>query len=74
MKWMKVDAACSRAGGVHRKTIYAAVATGKLKVARIGAGRNLLFSDVWIDEWLMGSHKDESPATGGTRAGLSERD
>jgi hypothetical protein len=56
MQWLKAaDAAREWCGGVHPKTLYAAVKAGKLKAARIGAGRNLLFSDVWIDEWLQKS-------------------
>jgi len=55
MAWMKVDAARKYAGGVGRKILYKAVAAGHLKAARIGAGRSLLFSDTWIDEWLMAS-------------------
>jgi predicted DNA-binding transcriptional regulator AlpA len=52
MEWLKVDAARAYAGGVSRKTLYAAVQRGELKAARIGAGRNLVFCEPWIDEWL----------------------
>jgi hypothetical protein len=55
MAWMKVDAARKYAGGVGRKVLYKAVASGRLKAARIGAGRSLLFCDTWIDEWLVAS-------------------
>lgn len=55
LRWMRIDEARAYAGGVSRKTLYAAVTTGKLKAARIGAGRNLLFSLAFIDEWLMHS-------------------
>lgn len=55
LRWMRVDEARTYAGGVSRKTLYAAVAAGKLKAARIGAGRNLLFSPAFIDEWLTRS-------------------
>ena len=59
MAWMKVDAARKYAGGVGRKILYKAVAAGQLKAARIGAGRSLLFSDMWIDEWLMAAAREE---------------
>ena len=36
---------------------YQAVKDGKLKAARIGSGRNLLFCREWIDEWLVASAK-----------------
>ena len=63
MVWLKVDEACRYAGGVSRKTLYAAVSKGCLKASRIGAGRNLLFSTEWIDLWLQGAlATDERPA------------
>lgn len=52
MTWLKVDAACAYAGGLDRKTLYAAVRAGDLMVARVGTGRNILFADCWIDDWL----------------------
>jgi excisionase family DNA binding protein len=57
MRWMKIDEARRYAGGVSRKLIYRAVATGSLRAARVGAGRSLLFHDHWIDEWLVESAK-----------------
>jgi hypothetical protein len=53
MRWMKVDAACEHLGGVSAKTLYQAVRNNKCQAARIGAGRNLLFSDVWLDEYAQ---------------------
>jgi excisionase family DNA binding protein len=53
MKWMKVDEARRYAGGVSRKLIYRAVANGRLRAARVGTGRSLLFHDHWIDAWLV---------------------
>ena len=35
-----------------RKALYRAVASGRLRAARIGTGRSLPFSEPWIDEWL----------------------
>ena len=34
------------------KLIYAAVDGGRLRAARIGAGRNLRFRAEWINAWL----------------------
>jgi len=53
MKWMKAALAAAYAGGVSPKVLYAAVRGGQLRAARIGAGRNLLFSEQFIDEWLQ---------------------
>lgn len=56
MTWKKAhEAAQDWAGNVNPKVLYAAVKAGKLKAARIGAGRNLLFCEPWIDEWLQSS-------------------
>ncbi len=52
MSWMKIDAARTYAGGISRKALYRAVASGRLRAARIGTGRSLLFCEPWIDEWL----------------------
>jgi hypothetical protein len=53
--WMKVEAARKYAGGIGRKALYHAVASGQLKVARIGTGRSMLFHQQWIDDWLRAS-------------------
>jgi excisionase family DNA binding protein len=56
MRWLKADEAAREwAGGVSAKTLYAAIRRGNLKAARIGAGRNLLFCEQWVDEWLTAS-------------------
>jgi hypothetical protein len=56
MKWAKADyAAREWAGGISTKTLYAAVRSGRLKAARIGAGRNLLFCEEWTTAWLKDS-------------------
>jgi excisionase family DNA binding protein len=52
-------------GGVGRKTLYKAVASGDLKVARIGAGRSILFCETWIDEWLRASAGAAAQQDGG---------
>jgi excisionase family DNA binding protein len=61
MRWLKVDQAREYAGGVSRKTLYSAVAQDRLKAARVGAGRNLLFCEQWIDEWLRESAEEREP-------------
>jgi excisionase family DNA binding protein len=56
MRWLKVaEAAKEWAGGVSAKTMYAAIRARKLKAARIGAGRNVLVCEAFVDEWLTGS-------------------
>jgi excisionase family DNA binding protein len=49
--WLTVTEASARAK-CSPKTIYRAVASGKLKAARISAGRSLRFHVLWIDAWL----------------------
>jgi len=58
MRWMKIGPACEHAGNLNHKLLYAAVEKGELKVARVGAGRNILFCDLWLDEWLIRSATD----------------
>jgi hypothetical protein len=58
--WKKVPAAAREwCGDISPKLVYAAVKTGKLKAARIGAGRNLLLCEQWCDEWLLSSRTTE---------------
>ena len=52
MMWMKVAAAATYAGGLSKKMLYSAIQQGNLKAARIGAGRNVLLCEDFIDEWL----------------------
>jgi excisionase family DNA binding protein len=58
MRWMKVDEACRHAGNVSRKTLYGAVRARRLKAARVGSGRNLLFAAEWLDDWLRSSSEE----------------
>ena len=51
--WLTVPEAAKRAQ-CGRKTIYAEVRAGRLRVARIGGGRNLRFHTEWVDAWLQG--------------------
>jgi hypothetical protein len=61
MTWKKVPvAARDWAGGCSPKTLYGAIKRGELKAARIGAGRNLLVCEAFVDEWLRASVR-ESP-------------
>ena len=55
MTWVKAGPACAYLGGISTKTLYAAVKRGDLKAARIGAGRNLLFCETWLDEFATES-------------------
>lgn len=69
MRWMKIDEACRYAGGVSRKTLYSAIREGRLQAGRIGAGRNLVVSEMAIDRWLEDSRRnavwsDKKGATG----------
>jgi excisionase family DNA binding protein len=61
MEWKKVpDAARTWAGNTSPKTMYAAIRAGRLKAARIGAGRNVLVCEQHVDEWLMSTVRRES--------------
>lgn len=51
MRWMKIGPACEHLGGISAKTLYAAVRRGDCMAAHIGAGRNLLFSEEWLDAY-----------------------
>lgn len=56
MRWLKApEAAQEWAGGISPKTLYRAVKKKQLRAARIGSGRNLLFCEEWITEWLQRS-------------------
>lgn len=53
MRWLKVQEASREwAGNISPKTMYAAIKAGKLQAARIGAGRNFLVCEQFVDEWL----------------------
>ena len=65
MRWLKAaDAAREWCGGVSPKLLYSAVKTGRLRAARIGAGRNLLFCEVHCTEWLMATVEPTARAGG----------
>ena len=49
--WLTVPQAAKRANG-GRKSIYNAVASGKLRAARLGGRRELRFLAEWVDSWL----------------------
>ena len=50
--WLDVRQAAQHAN-CGRKSIYNAVASGKLKAAKLGGRRELRFLSEWIDEWLL---------------------
>ena len=64
MRWFRCAEAARYAGGISEKVLYRAVREGKLRVARIGAGRNILFAEQWIDEWLQATSADTAASTG----------
>jgi len=75
MHWFKIAVAAVYAGGLAPRTLYAAAQRGDLRVARIGAGRNLLTCDEWVDEWLSASAEERSNGLGSVgRRGKSELD
>jgi hypothetical protein len=56
VRWLKArEAAREWCGGISVKTLYAAHSAGRLKAAKYGAGRNLLFCEQWCDAWLASS-------------------
>ncbi len=61
MVWITITDGAKRAK-LSKRMVYAAAERKELRVARIGAGRNMRTTDAWIDEWLMGC------ATGGREA------
>lgn len=50
--WLTVDQAAERLQ-TSTKTIYRAVASGKLRAARIGGRRSLRFLAQWIDDHAL---------------------
>jgi excisionase family DNA binding protein len=58
---MKAPAAARYLGGISTKTVYAAVRRGELKAARIGAGRNLLFCEEWLDAYASTKAERSQP-------------
>lgn len=51
MRWMKVREACAYLGGISADTLYDATKRGECRVARIGAGRNMLWCEEWLDAY-----------------------
>jgi excisionase family DNA binding protein len=49
--WWTVEQAAKWAQ-VSRKTVYAAVASGRLRAARVSGRRALRFKVEWVDEYL----------------------
>ena len=64
MKWMKATEAAQYCGGISEKLLYSAARNGQLKVARVGAGRNMLFCEEWCDEFLKRSAESQAQAGG----------
>jgi hypothetical protein len=70
---MKIGPACEYAGDVCPKVLYAAVEKQELRVARVGVGRNFLFGDVWIDEWLARCAEKKKPDYKKKRSALKKQ-
>ena len=64
MVWLKVRQAAAYAGNLSERTVYTAIRSGKLRAARIGAGRNVVTSQEWIDTWLGKAGGVAGPALG----------
>jgi hypothetical protein len=62
---MKIASACEYLGGVNPKLLYAAVRRGDCKAARIGAGRNLLFSAEDLDQYAQSTKRSAEPREAG---------
>lgn len=67
MTWLRIDEARKHAGGVSRRLLYDAVRRGELRAARVGRGRNFVFSTEFLDEWLRSKSealvpREETPA------------
>lgn len=54
--WLDVRQAAQHAN-CGRKSIYNAVASGKLRAARLGGRRELRFLAEWVDAWLIETSK-----------------
>ena len=50
-RWMKVGLACEYLGGISAKTLYAATRRGECRAAKIGAGRNYLWCEEFLNEY-----------------------
>ena len=55
--WMKAAKAAEYAGGISVKVLYAAVREKRCEAAHVGAGRNLLWCEAFIDDWLQATVK-----------------
>ena len=60
--WMKISKGAKYADS-SPKVLYSAARAGKLRVAKIGAGRNMITCDTWIDQWLQAA-ADEATERG----------
>jgi excisionase family DNA binding protein len=54
--WLDIRQAAQHAN-CGRKSIYNAVASGKLRAARLGGRRELRFLVEWVDAWLIETSK-----------------
>ena len=61
--WFKVNSRPRKYQAIGAGTMRSAVRSGELKVARIGAGRNYVLCDEYVDQWLRrrSTAKNSSP-------------
>jgi hypothetical protein len=87
---MKVDAACAYLGGISPKTLYRATRAGDCKAAKVGAGRNYLWCEEFLNDYAIRLANKPAKATqerperqkrlrwirpaGAKRTGRNERD
>jgi hypothetical protein len=58
---MKAPEAARYCGGISLKLLYDAARKDRLRTAKIGCGRNLLFERSWCDAWLQASAAKRGP-------------
>ena len=61
MQWMKIAEAAEYAH-VSRRLLYRAAQAGRLRVSRVGLGRNLVTCAQWIDTWLQQASAEHTKA------------
>jgi excisionase family DNA binding protein len=64
--WLDVRQAAQHANCGH-KSIYNAVASGRLRAARLGGRRELRFLAEWLDDWLLATSTPVMVSPSGAR-------
>jgi len=68
MRWMKVEAACAYLGDISPKTLYAATRSGECRAAKLGAGRNYLWNEEFLDAYALKLAEKPAKAHRGPKA------